>query len=81
MVIPTAIGQTESSGDLHTMKCQECGCRNPDDASLCVRCNRMLTGGDTLDGLATEPGEPVANVLGGRYRIIRQLGAGGMGVV
>jgi formylglycine-generating enzyme required for sulfatase activity/serine/threonine protein kinase len=36
---------------------------------------------DTLDNAPTIPSEPGGQILSGRYRIIRQIGSGGMGTV
>ncbi|MFA5292144.1 MAG: protein kinase [Phycisphaerae bacterium] len=36
---------------------------------------------DTLDNAPTIPGEPGGQILSGRYKIIRQIGSGGMGAV
>ena len=36
---------------------------------------------DTLDNAPTMPGEPEGQILSGQYKIIRQIGSGGMGTV
>ena len=36
---------------------------------------------DTLDNQPTIPGQPEGQILSGRYRIIREIGSGGMGTV
>lgn len=67
------------------MYCNYCRASNPDDSSYCARCGRALVptapAPDALDSAATEIGLLPGTRLLDRYRIARELGAGGMGMV
>lgn len=51
------------------MKCPACGAENPEPGLACGRCRAPL------------PGAGGSTILGGRFRVIRSLGQGGMGEI
>jgi len=67
------------------MKCQKCRYENPEDSTYCGKCATRLSveaRGSATVTLESPPEElPLGNILGGRYRVIAQLGQGGMGKV
>jgi serine/threonine protein kinase/dienelactone hydrolase len=69
------------------VNCPKCRADNPDTKRFCGECGSSLRPPDPLDGLATKtiatPAGPVSpgELLAGKYRIVDELGRGGMGVV
>lgn len=65
------------------MSCTQCGQENPTDAFFCSRCGASIHGSDV--GLAEQDSDAfealVRTRLAGEYRILRELGKGGMAVV
>ncbi len=61
------------------MICPSCGAANSDHDSLCSQCRASLTGSGT-DARASTAAEGRL-ILGGRFRVLRSLGKGGMGEI
>ncbi|CAM2009447.1 bifunctional serine/threonine-protein kinase/formylglycine-generating enzyme family protein [Acanthopleuribacter pedis] len=65
------------------MNCQQCGQENPNDAFFCSRCGASIHGEDV--GMAEQDSDAfealVRTRLASEYRILRELGKGGMAVV
>lgn len=62
------------------MNCSRCGYNNKEGAQFCIKCGQRFyyaTPGGTSIGTTLRDGM----LLQGRYKILRQLGKGGMGVV
>src|SRR5690606_22846889 len=57
------------------MICESCGHNNIEGARFCANC------GITLPTQAAEENQLVGKLVGGRYRITRVIGEGGMGIV
>ena len=58
------------------MQCPKCSTQNEEGKKFCTNCGAALEGG-------SEPGADVmiGQTLGGKYKVIRLLGEGGMGAV
>jgi eukaryotic-like serine/threonine-protein kinase len=65
--------------ELFLLTCRKCGFGNKEYSRFCIKCGTQLL--DSQRNLTTNPhlGDPY--LLQGRYKIIKQLGKGGMGVV
>ena len=68
-----------------TIKCLKCRHENPDGTSFCGKCGVALKStegfSDTKTFVSTSLTIQKGSVLAGRYKIIEELGRGGMGVV
>ncbi|HDT12828.1 MAG TPA: zinc-ribbon domain-containing protein, partial [Candidatus Aminicenantes bacterium] len=71
------------------MRCSRCHAENPDTQRFCGECGSSLRGNapDTPEAMPTRtmsmPASPFRSgeLLAGKYRVIDELGRGGMGVV
>ncbi len=70
------------------MYCNYCGANNPDDSRYCGQCRHPLVPTvppeaplDPLNSAQTELGLAPGTLLINRYRVLKELGMGGMGVV
>ncbi|MGD9346225.1 MAG: protein kinase, partial [Candidatus Aminicenantes bacterium] len=63
-----------------TIRCPRCRTKNPDDSKFCNECGTQLTPSSVTKTLRTPPVTTV-NTIAGRYKILSELGRGGMGVV
>ena len=69
------------------MKCPHCDTPNPEDSQFCIKCATSFTVSDAtltadpetilLPGIKFKP----ETIFAGRYKILKELGRGGMGVV
>lgn len=78
------VSGAESAPTLDIPPCAVCGRRNPPDARFCGGCGQPLVGDPDVSEPGDAPGvaDPlVGRVIAERYRILRLLGRGGMGVV
>lgn len=69
------------------MKCPECYSENLDSARFCASCRTQLlsSGGNPVYSTVTLKTPPAALAKGstfaGKYKIIKEMGRGGMGIV
>jgi dienelactone hydrolase/predicted Ser/Thr protein kinase len=69
------------------IECQKCHAENRDDSRFCSHCGIPLGGGETLSASPTQtqttplPVVPTGALIAGKYKIIDEIGRGGMGVV
>jgi serine/threonine protein kinase/tetratricopeptide (TPR) repeat protein len=69
------------------MKCPKCDFDNPPGSRFCAKCGTEISSVEEISPSETKPvqkqegGLTTGSTFGGRYRIIEELGRGGMGVV
>jgi tetratricopeptide (TPR) repeat protein/predicted Ser/Thr protein kinase len=69
------------------MKCSQCQFENPDDTLYCGKCGSKLPAAEDISVSQTKTFQTAAKELtkgttfAGRYKLIKELGRGGMGVV
>ncbi|CAM2065782.1 Non-specific serine/threonine protein kinase [Sulfidibacter corallicola] len=65
------------------MKCRQCGQENTAEAFFCSRCGAPMNAGESESDLSDKDAFEglVRSSLAGEYRIVRELGKGGMAVV
>ena len=66
------------------MKCPSCGIENLEDSKFCRKCATALPGGEAsfTRTIVQRPAELASGtVIAGHYKIIEELGRGGMGIV
>jgi hypothetical protein len=68
------------------MFCNHCGAPNADGSRFCAACGLAITSPsvkaapvNSLNGVQTETGLTTGVILNNRYRIVKELGLGGMG--
>ncbi len=69
------------------MKCPKCHTDNRDDSRFCSHCGTQLGIGETLPASPTQtltkplPVIPAGAVIAGKYKVVDEIGRGGMGIV
>ncbi len=68
------------------MKCTKCHSENPDSSRYCAECGTQLGSSEGISDLTETVHTPIkvtknGELFAGRYKIIEELGQGGMGVV
>jgi len=63
------------------MKCQRCFVENPDDTKYCGHCGALLSAVEGFSETRTLIQKARPEIVGGKYRILEEIGRGGMGVV
>ena len=69
------------------MRCPNCHAENRDDSRFCSHCGTQLGIGETLPASPTQtlttplPVVPAGALIAGKYRIVEEIGHGGMGIV
>ena len=69
------------------MKCPKCNSENPDDTRFCGNCTTPLHPSEEISASLTETLRTpkrelmIGSMFAGKYKIIEELGKGGMGIV